>query len=53
MTTAAEFGPVLYAEALRRGCDRAQQLVVLGDGAPWIWNLADEHLPRSIQIVDY
>jgi hypothetical protein len=25
---------------------------VLGDGAPWIWNLADEHLPGAIQIVD-
>jgi hypothetical protein len=26
--------------------------VVLGDGAPWIWNLADEHFPGAIQIVD-
>ena len=26
--------------------------VVLGDGAPWIWNWADEHLPAAIQIVD-
>ena len=53
MTTAAEFGSVLYAEAQRRGCDRAQQLVVLGDGAPWIWNLADEHLPRAVQVTDF
>ena len=25
---------------------------VLGDGAPWIWNLADEQFPGAIQIVD-
>lgn len=24
----------------------------LGDGAPWIWNLADEQFPGPIQIVD-
>lgn len=26
--------------------------MVLGDGAPWIWNLASEHIPEAIQIVD-
>ena len=26
--------------------------MVLGDGAPWIWNLASEHLPDARQIVD-
>jgi hypothetical protein len=36
----------------RRGFDQAQRQVVLGDGAPWIWNLADEHFPGAIQIVD-
>ena len=25
---------------------------MLGDGATWIWNLADEHLPDAVQIVD-
>jgi hypothetical protein len=25
---------------------------VLGDGAPWIWNLAAEHFPQGVQIVD-
>ncbi|EQD71016.1 hypothetical protein B1B_04689, partial [mine drainage metagenome] len=52
MTAAAEFGSPLYAEAERRGCERAQQLIVLGDGAPWIWNLAEEHFPRAIHVVD-
>lgn len=39
-------------EAQRRGFDQAPRRVVLGDGAPWIWNLADEQFPGAIQIVD-
>jgi hypothetical protein len=39
-------------EARRRGFDQAKRRVVLGDGAPWIWNLADEQFPGAIQIVD-
>jgi len=39
-------------EAMRRGFDRAPRQVVLGDGAPWIWNLATEHFPDAAQIVD-
>jgi hypothetical protein len=50
--TAAEFGKRLYAEAQNRGWSRARKKVVLGDGAEWIWNLADLHFPGAIQIVD-
>jgi len=25
---------------------------VIGDGAIWIWNIADEHFPTATQIVD-
>ena len=46
------FGSLLYAEARRRGSHQADQLVVLGDGAPWIWNLAGEHFPGAVEIVD-
>ena len=42
---AAEFGPLVAAEARRRGADHIRQLVVLGDGAVWIWNLAGKLLP--------
>jgi len=35
------------------GCERARELVVLGDGAEWIWNLCAQHFPRAVQIVDY
>jgi hypothetical protein len=50
--TAEEFGQRLYAEACHRGWSRARKKVVLGDGAEWIWNLADLHFPGAIQIVD-
>ncbi|MHB8589256.1 MAG: ISKra4 family transposase [Candidatus Dormibacteraceae bacterium] len=46
------FGQLLYAEAARRGVGRADTAIVIGDGARWIWNLADEHFPRAVQIVD-
>ena len=29
------------------------EVVVIGDGAAWIWNLADQHFPGSVEIVDY
>jgi hypothetical protein len=50
--TAELFGRRLYAEAWERGWDRAQKKVVLGDGAEWIWNIADQHFAGAIQIVD-
>jgi len=37
---AEEFGKRLYVEAWKRGWSRVQKKVVLGDGAEWIWNLA-------------
>jgi len=50
--TAEEFGCRIYAEAVRRGVTRAAKVIVLGDGAPWIWGIAEEHFPGAIQIVD-
>jgi hypothetical protein len=46
------FGGRIYAEAVRRGMARAQKVIVLGDGAKWIWGIADEHFPGATQIVD-
>jgi len=50
--TAEQFGLRLYTEAWRRGWCRAATKVVIGDGAVWIWNLAAQHFPGAIQIVD-
>ena len=49
--TAELFGRRLYVEAFERGWDRAKRRVVLGDGAEWIWNIADQHFAGAIQIV--
>ncbi len=51
--TSESFGPRLYAEARRRGLETAGRVIVLGDGAPWIWNLADMQFPKAIQVLDY
>jgi transposase len=50
--TAESFGRRMHRHAWDRGLEKAQTRVVLGDGAPWIWNIADEHFPGAIQIVD-
>jgi hypothetical protein len=50
--TLSAFAQRTDREAQRRGFDRAPRRVVLGDGAPWIWNLADDLFPGALQIVD-
>jgi len=50
--TAQEFGKRLYVEAWKRGWSRAEKKVVIGDGAEWIWNIAQQYFPGAIQIVD-
>lgn len=49
---AEPFGRRIYVEAFERGWSRAQTKVVLGDGADWIWNIAAQHFPGAIEIVD-
>ena len=51
-TAKGGFGQLLYALAQQSGLSRAKQIVVLGDGAPWIWKLVAEHFPGAVQIVD-
>jgi len=50
--TAEEFGKRIYLEAWKRGWSRAHKKVVMGDGAEWIWNLAHQHFPGAVEIVD-
>ena len=52
METAEAFGLRIYGEAVRRGLFKAKQVVVLGDAAEWIKNLADLHFPQAIVIID-
>jgi hypothetical protein len=65
---AAAFGPRLLTEAARRGALEVlrwegprtgaglavlRPVVVLGDGAVWIWHLAAEHFGERVEIVDF
>jgi hypothetical protein len=50
--TAEQFGKRLYVESWKRGWSRAKKKVIIGDGAEWIWNLAEQHFPGAVQIVD-
>lgn len=44
--------PQLYREALQRGLSQAQQVLVIADGAVWIWNLVQDRFPGARQQLD-
>jgi len=50
---ARPFGDLLWATGCQHHAQFAQELIFLGDGAEWIWNLVQEHYPEAIQIVDW
>jgi len=49
---AASFGVRLEHEARVCGLTHVRRVCVIGDGAAWIWNLADEHFPTATRIID-
>lgn len=53
---ADQCGKDLYALATKSGIYQEdimeQEVVFIGDGAAWIWHLADEHFPNAVEIVD-
>jgi len=51
-TTRSPFAERVWREATRRRFCQARRKVVLGDGAAWIWNIAEEQFPGALQIVD-
>lgn len=53
--TAEELAQAVYLVAVRRGAELAQAIIVLGDGASWIWNRIAGMFPgsRVIEIVDF
>ena len=46
-------GEQTWAEARRCGWEEAQDTIVIGDGAPWIWNQAALHFGESHQLNDW
>jgi hypothetical protein len=53
LSEAEAFGRLVWLEAGRRGVLVAKEVVVIGDGSHWIWNLAADHFPQAVQIVDW
>ena len=47
------FEPLLATLAHQQGHHRANEVVVLGDGAAWIWQMASRPFPGAVQIVDF
>ncbi len=47
------FSQQVWYQAQRLGAATAERVEVLGDGAAWIWNLADLHFPGVQRLLDY
>jgi hypothetical protein len=50
---ARRFGEVLWDRAAAWGAGKARRVVVMGDGAGWIWHLAEMQFPGATEIVDF
>ena len=54
---AASFGEQWFDLATASGLYKdetdTEEVVVIGDGAAWIWNLSDEYFPGAVEILDY
>jgi hypothetical protein len=48
-----EFGRRLHWAAQGEGLGRAQATLVVGDGAPWIWNLAQDRWAGATKLLDF
>jgi hypothetical protein len=53
LAEARPFGLLLSTLAHQEGVHWANEVVVLGDGAAWIWQLAATQFPGALQIVDF
>lgn len=50
---AEQFGKLLWATGCQLQADLSPELIFLGDGAVWIWNLVGRYFNDAIQIVDW
>lgn len=50
---AHEFGSLVWSSGVAHDAQLAHELVMLGDGAEWIWNLVAAHFPQATQILDW
>jgi hypothetical protein len=48
-----EFKKFVFAAAARAGYGKIKETIVIGDGAPWIWNMCEELFPDAVRILDF
>ncbi len=48
-----EFKKLLFDAAARAGYGKIRQVIFIGDGSHWIWNMCEELFPDEVQILDY
>lgn len=51
--TVTQFEPLVAQFATAHGLTQAQHICITGDGADWIWGIAQRQFPEGIQVVDY
>ena len=51
--SADSFKKMLFKTAVENGYGKTKEVVFLGDGAPWIWNIAEDLFPDAVPILDY
>jgi hypothetical protein len=53
ITDSETFRPIFDEVYRHAGGDRAAEVIVLADGARWIWNMVEDLLPHAVQILDF
>ncbi len=48
-----EFKKFVFSAAAKAGYGKLKEIVVVGDGAQWIWNMCEELFPDAVQILDF
>jgi hypothetical protein len=52
-TSLERFGRLVWYEAQRLGAETADRILVIADGAAWIWKLAAWYFPAALTLLDY
>jgi len=53
MGSVEEFKKLLFACAIKNGYGTIKEVVVVGDGAKWIWKMCEELFPDAVKILDF
>ena len=52
-TDVVDLGAMVQAEAMRMGLVRAREVLVMADGAIWIWNLVKDRFAQATKTLDF